>query len=293
MGNIHEDCEKLRTNKLFQMINMQTEQHSLGQQVLNIQNITDEQSTIANREQSNTRTINKQNEISEQPCNKSVVLQDEQFCLSHGHQSDKPQSKVSNNSNSVRNYQCENSKSNCNTVEGTSQGQPIRRCKTKTTLPMCLGNLPLIELPSSNMQKIKQSKLPNNKKVYSKRYRHGYYAKRQINTQSQRGITNITDRIPLDAVSEIPKHQGNHQTSLHSAHLTNFRRRRLNHRPHPNHPPYSNLRSDQNYRSHQNHRPHQNFQSYQNFQPNHQPQQNQKDWLNYLEFVHGMTRKRT
>ncbi len=74
-----------------QMINMQTEQHSLGQQILNIQNITDEQSTIANREQSNTRTINKQNEISEQPCNKSVVLQDEQFCLSHGHQSDKPQ----------------------------------------------------------------------------------------------------------------------------------------------------------------------------------------------------------
>ena len=87
------------------------------------------------------------------------------------------------------------------------------------------------------MQKNKQSKLPNKKKVYSKRYRHGYYAKRQINTQSQRCITKITDRIPLDAVSEIPKHQGNHQTSLHSAHLTNFRRRRLNHRPHPNHPP--------------------------------------------------------
>ena len=71
----------------------------------------------------------------------------------HSYQSDKLQSKVSNNSNSVRDYQCENSKSNCNTVEGTPQGQPIRRCKTKMTLPMCLGNLPLIELPSSNMQK--------------------------------------------------------------------------------------------------------------------------------------------
>jgi hypothetical protein len=38
------------------MINMQ-----------NIQNITDERSTIANREQSNTHTISKQNEISENP----------------------------------------------------------------------------------------------------------------------------------------------------------------------------------------------------------------------------------
>ena len=132
---------------------------------------------------------------------------------------------------------------------------------------MCLGNLPLIKLPSSNMQKNKQSKLPNKKTVYSKRYRNGYYAKRQINTQSQRGITKITDRIPLDAMSEIPKHQRNDQTSLHSAHLTNFRRRLLNHRPHPNHPPYPNLRYDQNYRTHQNHRPHQNFQSSQNFQP--------------------------
>ncbi|CAB4043465.1 Hypothetical predicted protein, partial [Paramuricea clavata] len=118
--------------------------------------LEDERSTIANREQSNTHTISKQNEISENPCNKSVVLLDEQFCLSHGYQSDKLQSKVSNNSNSIRDYQCENSKSNCNTVEGKLQGQPIGRCKTKTTLPMCLRNLPLIELPSSNMQKNKQ-----------------------------------------------------------------------------------------------------------------------------------------
>ncbi len=148
---------------------------------------------------------------------------------------------------------------------------------------MCLGNLPLIELLSSNMQKNKQSKLPNNKKFFSKRYRHGYYAKRQINILSQRGITEMTDRIPLDAVSEVPKHHGNHQTLRHSRHLTNFRRPRLNHRPHPNHPLTQTDRYDQNYRSHHNHRPHQN----------HRPQQNQKDWLNYQEFVHGMARKRS
>jgi hypothetical protein len=205
--------ESRLSNNIYQNSKVIEQIHSQMINMQNIQNITDERSTITNREQSNTHTISKQNEISENPCNKSVVLQDEQFCLSHGHQSDKLQIKVSNNSNSVRDYQCENSKSNCNTVEGTPQGQPIRRCKTKAVLHMCLGNLPLIELPSSNMQKNKQSKLPNKKKVYSKRYRHGYYAKRQINTQSQRGITKITDRIPLDAVSEITKHQGNHQTS--------------------------------------------------------------------------------
>ncbi|CAB4044202.1 Hypothetical predicted protein, partial [Paramuricea clavata] len=148
--------ESRLSNNIYQNSKAIEQIHSQMINMQNIQNITDERSTIANREQSNTHTISKQNEISENPCNKSVVLQDEQFCLSHGHQSDKLQSKVSNNSNSVRDYQCENSKSNCNTVEGKLQGQPFRRCKTKTTLPMCLGNLPLIELPSSKMQKNKQ-----------------------------------------------------------------------------------------------------------------------------------------
>ncbi|CAB3999472.1 Hypothetical predicted protein [Paramuricea clavata] len=126
--------ESRLSNNIYQNSKAIEQIHSQMINMQNIQNITDKRSTIANREQSDTHTISKQNEISENPCNKSVVLQDEQFCLSHGHQSDKLQSKlVSNNSNSVRDYQCENSKSNCNTVEAKRRSNlvPINLTSTR------------------------------------------------------------------------------------------------------------------------------------------------------------------